>query len=456
MWAYLLICTLCAWSVPFFIHALSHPYLKRLELSTKWHLLSAIFGLILGSLSYLHMYHEPYSLVEKAMVYLFISGVIYLYSLYAMGHTARASFMSVCALALIYLLQNGLLMILWITFPDKSDVLKEFLLWIRPLLYAIDFTFAGLMIQKYGGFGIIERIISSGLNQGYAYSRYRKFSLVHVGILIVFTLLLIQEVNFAYRWFENYKIEKVVHYEILIFPVLLTVLMAIAYRIMMKKTESDQIFESANQLVTYSAIINTLSKEEYTYRNEIEKTFSRVEKCIESDDVQGLKALNQSFADLNESFDESTYKFLMSLMPLQHKVLKGLVVSKLSKIRDLEINFEASIGDGVDPIQIPPVELSRLVGILLDNAIEAAAQSDSKHVVFVVSRNEEDLEIIVKNTYSSLPDLSELYKNGYSTKGYGRGQGLGSFKKILSKHKKLDATLRIEKEYFVHGIRVRA
>ena len=73
--------------------------------------------------------------------------------------------------------------------------------------------------------------------------------------------------------------------------------------------------------------------------------------------------------------------------------------------------------------------------------------------MLLITKRDTQVEILVKNTYSKLPDLNGLYKNGYSTKGRGRGQGLSSLKKIIKKYKQAELVLRAEKIYFVHGIK---
>ena len=77
-------------------------------------------------------------------------------------------------------------------------------------------------------------------------------------------------------------------------------------------------------------------------------------------------------------------------------------------------------------------DLLRALGILLDNAIEAAPEWNGQ-VRVVLLQEEKELYLAVANNYKTAPDLTALMKKGYTTKGSGHGTGLSSYRRIVSR-----------------------
>ena len=82
------------------------------------------------------------------------------------------------------------------------------------------------------------------------------------------------------------------------------------------------------------------------------------------------------------------------------------------------------------------------------NAIEEAQTTVTKKVSVVILQEDDKTTIIVKNDISSNVDMSNIWKNGYSTKGKNRGLGLSSYQKILNNYDNTFCETKIENEQF--------
>ena len=76
-------------------------------------------------------------------------------------------------------------------------------------------------------------------------------------------------------------------------------------------------------------------------------------------------------------------------------------------------------------------QLCRIIGVYLDNAIEASAISNEKLLGIEIYLNNNDVEIIISNSYLGKVDTKNVNEKGYSTKGKNRGYGLPLVKNIL-------------------------
>ena len=98
-----------------------------------------------------------------------------------------------------------------------------------------------------------------------------------------------------------------------------------------------------------------------------------------------------------------------------------------------------------------PIDLSRALGILLDNAIEAVEHIQGD-IFLVISAQANGIHIILDNTAEQDVDISKIYEDGYSTKGSGRGTGLPSLRKIMEKYPEASLMTEINNGRFVQKI----
>lgn len=96
------------------------------------------------------------------------------------------------------------------------------------------------------------------------------------------------------------------------------------------------------------------------------------------------------------------------------------------------MNVSVEIQETIDFINIPHVSLVRILGILLDNAIEALEElrDGLLQVAFIKQKN--SILIVIQNTCkTSIPKIYQLKKQGFSTKGNNRGLGLTNLQELI-------------------------
>jgi len=86
-------------------------------------------------------------------------------------------------------------------------------------------------------------------------------------------------------------------------------------------------------------------------------------------------------------------------------------------------------------------EFTRILGILLDNAIEATSECKDK-IINVYIRNDFNIKrqlLIIENTYNNKNvDIERIFEKGYSTKDKNTGLGLWEVRQILKKNSNLN------------------
>ncbi len=89
-------------------------------------------------------------------------------------------------------------------------------------------------------------------------------------------------------------------------------------------------------------------------------------------------------------------------------------------------------------------KLCEVLGVLLDNAIQASIDSKSKILYISSEENDKNLEINIKNSFSSQIDMEKLGNVNYTTKGQNHGIGLFS----IFKNKDVKTNIKINNDIF--------
>lgn len=141
-------------------------------------------------------------------------------------------------------------------------------------------------------------------------------------------------------------------------------------------------------------------------------------------------------------YDTKKFKKYTSLAKLPTGV-KGMIYYKIAFINENEINFDTVV-NGVDYAKFEAMDkelyykVCKILGILMDNAIDACVDSDKKKLVVSVYTETEDLCVKIDNSYSGIVDTDEIKKKGYTTKGKNHGYGLTILNRIVDETKELE------------------
>lgn len=134
----------------------------------------------------------------------------------------------------------------------------------------------------------------------------------------------------------------------------------------------------------------------------------------------------------------------------------GVVGAKYFFATENDIAFELDITSNIKEINFPKPELSRIFGILLDNAIEATQKAKEKYIKLEINFNEKKYADVIRiiNTYDTSIniDLENIYEKGVSSKEIKSGIGLWEVKKLVKKNSHSQIYTSIENDKFVQNL----
>lgn len=234
-------------------------------------------------------------------------------------------------------------------------------------------------------------------------------------------------------------------------------------------------------LLSFSILVLILVKEFYENKTILEKqksllaVMSEYESLLESDRVNRHEMLNNLV--VLKSYPNKTSKRYIELLDgmiseYQNKKygtfsnlyklptgVKGIVYYKMANIIDKDIKFTTEIGykvykyfDKLDPKLY--YKVSKIVGIFLDNAIEACANTKEKLIFIEMFHAGDEITVIIENSTKEDIDFSEITKKGVSSKGKNRGYGLYIVNKIINSTPELILEQYIMNHNFVSELRI--
>ena len=95
-----------------------------------------------------------------------------------------------------------------------------------------------------------------------------------------------------------------------------------------------------------------------------------------------------------------------------------------------------------------------LLGIILDNAIEASLESQDKMISLQLYKENEEIIILLANTFKHI-QLDHMEEKGFSSKGKNRGIGLYLFQNIIKHSNVFSKETSVYDNFFIQKIIIR-
>lgn len=194
------------------------------------------------------------------------------------------------------------------------------------------------------------------------------------------------------------------------------------------KTKEEQL----NNLALYTKGIEELLIELKTVKHNNINTLLSIEGYIHNNDMESLRKYYYQEIIPEMHILKTIDPSIVMLKNLDNMPeLKGLIACKYLNSKSNNIKMNIDIFEKINSIPMNKLHLCKIIGILLDNAIEAASESIEKTIEFAIIKFDTYTSFIIINSTRDLPDISQIFNVGYSTKGEGRGLGLPTIKALI-------------------------
>ena len=184
----------------------------------------------------------------------------------------------------------------------------------------------------------------------------------------------------------------------------------------------------------YSQQVEGLYQEIRSFRHDYANILSSLKIGIDQKDINLVSQVYDSVLKNSGEKLKGKRFDVAQLRNINDLALKSLLLSKLSEAQNLSVPVSLEISEQFSIKNMEQIDFLTITSILLDNAIESAAEGGIA-VCFLEDTEWNKLVMIVKNsTLEREIELRDIFKRDNSSKGVGRGIGLANVRRILKSY----------------------
>ena len=221
-----------------------------------------------------------------------------------------------------------------------------------------------------------------------------------------------------------------------------------------KATKLHLATQELENAESYNKSLTVLYDNVKGFKHDFDNMVDIIGGFIAVNDITGLK---NYYSGLRENCVEIKNIQLLNPNIINNPGIYNLIVSEYQKAVDnnIKINFEFFFD--FNNLHMPIYEFSKILGILLNNAIEAAKECDEKEInlVFRDSPKNNVQIIIFENTYLDKNiEISKIFNKGLSSKENHSGIGLWEVKQIEKKYNNIVLHTTKDDKYFKQQLEI--
>lgn len=257
----------------------------------------------------------------------------------------------------------------------------------------------------------------------------------NIKIIIYSVLTFVCVIVFLYLFSNEYKIGNS-GFEYLLVMIVST---AILLSLIKQTVENNKMVKKYDKLLEFMKTYEEEIEKQRILRHETKNEFINIKSQI-TDNEKKDKILEYINDILN---DKSNVKFeeYAKFQYLPANGIKGLCYFKVSEAQTKGIKVSINISSQLEKTTIYNLntkeqrDFGKILGVYLDNAIEACAISEEKQMGLEAYNRNGEFQMIISNTYDGEINTDKIGKERFSTKGKNRGHGLMLVNYILENNK---------------------
>lgn len=202
-----------------------------------------------------------------------------------------------------------------------------------------------------------------------------------------------------------------------------------------KKMELKQKRFEQRQMEQYMNKIQGLYLELKGFRHDFGNIITSLNLAIEEENIEDIKRIQRDV--LEECYGQLQKEEYtgFDLGNIRDSALRSILSRGWIYAEEIGVKLTFETEDVIEKVPMRLLDLVRTVGILVNNAIEAAKMSQEKEVQIAIFNMPNGVHLIIKNSISDEPiNWNKLYEKGFSTKGDRRGMGLAIVKELIGEY----------------------
>lgn len=326
-----------------------------------------------------------------------------------------------------------------------SDISSEYLFFtLRSILFCLLLAIVAYMYKRITTYLIHKNIVSK--------------SVFYLFVSIIFLTLLFFYLNIAMTL--DYSSYESIQFNLWVFSIYLILIFVIATFLIIlsiKKYKIQAKVREQQNFSNYLQLLEQTNEDTRKFKHDYINILTSLRHYIEKEDISELKTYFYDHILPTQQREIDNSMMLDELNNLKIDGLKGLLTTKFIHAQEHNIPIHLEVPEEINNIQMDMIKLNRVLGILLDNAIEASKVTDNPMIRIAFIKLEQSTMIVILNKIQENTQLKihYVFREGYSTKGKNRGLGLSILKEIVNANNHIVLHTKIEQPYFIQEIEIK-
>lgn len=209
---------------------------------------------------------------------------------------------------------------------------------------------------------------------------------------------------------------------------------------------AQQKQQQLDHLTTYTTQIEDLYKSINGFRHDYANLIVSLETSIQAGDINQIRSIYEDVLKNSPNVLNHGNHTLGSLTKIDIPAIKSILSNKIILALEKGIHIEFEIEQKWSTCHVDVFDYIRMLGILLDNAIEASEACSMAfiNIAFITDNIKQEHRLIIENsTNQEFINIGHIFQDGVTSKGANRGIGLSNMQHILSNYEQA----HIETEY---------
>ena len=224
--------------------------------------------------------------------------------------------------------------------------------------------------------------------------------------------------------------------------------------------DNNRLTREYDKLLEFMTTFENEIEKQRILRHEIKNEFRTIKAkiCDKQESKEIIEYIDEIVNDKYEVNKEKYAKF--GYLPANG--IKGLCYFKMQEAEDKGLNISINISKKVKESTVYNLnvkeqrDFGRILGVFLDNSIEASVESEGKKLgIEAYVNTDKEFKLIISNTYNNEIDKTKIGLESFSTKGKNRGHGLLLVKQLVGKNNIFETKTEIQDNLYIQVIEIK-
>ena len=400
--------------------------------------------------------------IFKILISMILLSIILIFNYYFINSYLKIIVSALCCFIIIeiFISHDIRKSVILTMYTEAIYILAEIFFSVIMLLFFGDNL--DMVMEKYFGSLLTNFCISAIVLFLFSFRIFRKLydtllqttAKIKIYSIIILTLVLIISIN-IFLAMPYYKVNTLII--VIVNSILLIIYTLIVLQFIQAKNRyidiNDKYSLTETSLKELQSNINRLMTVNHEHKNQL-LTIRTMVANKDKDVSKNIDAIID-----RKIKDDKELKIRTSV--ISNTMLGALVYSKLLTMKENNINYNIHIDKALSKSNFiklddkTNVDICKVVGVYLDNAIEAVNGIDVKEINIDLFLEDNYLYITIANTFDGNVDVNMLHDYGYTTKSEGHGYGLALVKEVIKENNNLDSETEIIDNVFIQKLKIK-